>query len=246
MSKYALNSLAARDLESTLQRLAEESSKAISSLSTTDQVRQSVRDKVLAALLVSRAEQRSQDRSADTASLAALVSLSREVEAALFFSSKESITCDNYRKRFRTLAFNLLDEKNPDLRVAVLKGEITPHALVFMDSKDMASGSMKQAREVRERKYLEEQLIKQAEEDAEEARKGKKRDEEEVEENDGDMSGAIPTPCLLRDSSRSRLHDLVAENSPAQLALKIRKRLEQYLLPDQARAVLKTAEIDYD
>ena len=141
--------------------------------------------------------------------------------------------------------FNLLDERNPDLRAAVLKGEITPHALVYMDSKDMASGCMKRAREMRERKYLEEQLIKQAEEEAEEARNGKVREGGVEDGKDGDTAEFTPTPCLRQDSSHSRLHDLVAENSPAQLAHKIRKRLGQYLQPDQVRAVLKTAEIDY-
>lgn len=243
ISKYSLlNPLAACDLERTLQKLAEESAKAISSLSQTDQVRQNLRDKVLAALLLSRAEQRSQDTLLDTPHLSTLSALSREVEAALFFSSKESINTTNYRNRARMLVFNLQDEKNPDLRANVMKGEITPHALVYMDSKDMASGCMKRTREMRERKYLEEQLIKQEDEEAQEARNGKKKEEEVENGKDGDI---LPIPYLRSDSSCSRLHELAAENSPAVLGAKIRKRLKQYLLPDQVRAVLEAAEIDY-
>jgi hypothetical protein len=140
------------------------------------------------------------------------------------------------------LVFNLQDEKNPDLRAAVMKGEITPHALVYMDSKDMASGCMKRTREMRERKYLEEQLIKQEDEEAQEARNGKKKEGEVENGKDGDI---LPIPYLRTDSSCSRLHELAAENSPAVLGAKIRKRLKQYLLPDQVRAVLEAAEIDY-
>ena len=48
-----------------------------------------------------------------------------------------------YKAKARSLAFNLRDEKNPDLRASVLSGAIGAGALVQMDSKDLASKAMK-------------------------------------------------------------------------------------------------------
>ena len=238
LSKYTLLSpLTASDLANSLHKLAEESSK----LTDIDPIRQGLRDKFLAALLLSRAELRSKDSVSSVASLATMTSTASEIEVALFFSSDETVSSQKYRLRARTLVFNLLDEKNPDLRAAVLKGNISPHELVFMDSKDMASGQMKKEREKRERQYVEEQLIKQVEEDGH---------REIIVGNGGgkepEKDGEPTLPVLpLPDPSLNRLQALVLENSPSVLAPKIRQRLEQYLQPDQVQAVLKAAEIDY-
>ena len=46
----------------------------------------------------------------------------------------------------RRLCFNLADPKNPDLRMRLHRGELTPHALVRMSSKELASGALREQR----------------------------------------------------------------------------------------------------
>lgn len=49
-----------------------------------------------------------------------------------------SITSE-YKSKARTLAFNLKDPTNPDLRAHVLAGDIPPATLVTMSAADLAS-----------------------------------------------------------------------------------------------------------
>jgi hypothetical protein len=82
-----------------------------------------------------------------------------EIEAALYISTGSKASGSAYKGKVRAVTFNLCDEKNPDFRSDVLKGEIQPKEIVSMQSRDMASSAMKQLREERQRKYEEEQLI---------------------------------------------------------------------------------------
>lgn len=45
----------------------------------------------------------------------------------------------DYKLQARSLAFNLKDPANPDLRARVLHGELTPHALVRLTNAELAS-----------------------------------------------------------------------------------------------------------
>jgi len=44
-----------------------------------------------------------------------------------------------YKAKMRSLAFNLRDPQNPDLREHVLSGEILPSSLVLMSAADLAN-----------------------------------------------------------------------------------------------------------
>ena len=44
-----------------------------------------------------------------------------------------------YRDKYRSLAFNLRDERNPDLRARVLQGKIEPDELVDKEVEELAS-----------------------------------------------------------------------------------------------------------
>ncbi len=46
---------------------------------------------------------------------------------------------EGFRAKFRPVHFNLKDEKNPDFRGKVLRGEVQPVDLLRMEPKDMAS-----------------------------------------------------------------------------------------------------------
>eukprot|EP00887_Chlorella_sp_A99_P000072 scaffold16.g72.t1 len=69
-----------------------------------------------------------------------------------------------YKKRFLTLQFNLKDPHNPDLRAAVLRGDIAPPAFVRMTATELAN---KELAEYRKRK--EEEALKMSVLDAEAA-----------------------------------------------------------------------------
>jgi len=62
----------------------------------------------------------------------------------------------DYKQKFRSLCFNLKDEKNPDLRQDVLYGNITPKQLLQMSPEDMASKEMAKQRQEIARKKMEE------------------------------------------------------------------------------------------
>jgi hypothetical protein len=48
----------------------------------------------------------------------------------------------------RSICFNLSDAKNPELRARLLRGELTPAALVRLSSQEMASGSLRAQRDI--------------------------------------------------------------------------------------------------
>jgi len=52
----------------------------------------------------------------------------------------------DYSTKARSLLFNLKDEKNPELRLKLLSGELDPKELVSMDAKALASASKQSER----------------------------------------------------------------------------------------------------
>ncbi len=75
-------------------------------------------------------------------------SLGFAIEFALFKEYPESTTGklsvgQKYKDKYRTIAFNLKDSKNPLLRKRVLDGELLPRDLVKMASEDMANPEVK-------------------------------------------------------------------------------------------------------
>jgi len=272
VSKYPLSSQAAAELSAALNRLAEEAQHLQFILGEEDKVRQNLKDKVLGALLLAQAEQHSLGE--DTAlDLKALQAISIEAEAALFFSSAQTVKSPNYGRRARMIIFNLLDEKNCDLRANLLRGSVIPKRLAFMESKDMASSSMKQLREERERKYLEEQLIcpntgakllvkthkgegviDMGEERVlnsdttdllETLQERKPAPQHEDEEDPFDPNNHSPSaltevlPPAHSPYVLTRVYDIAKDNTPQLLAKKIRKRMMQYLKPEQVESIMK-------
>lgn len=73
--------------------------------------------------------------------------LALSIEYIMFkdFSIEEKgkyILTSKYKERFRTLHFNLKDDKNPQLRTRVIFGEIVPKDLVHMTSEEMANSEI--------------------------------------------------------------------------------------------------------
>ena len=273
VTKYPLMPQAAAELTAALNRLAEEAQHLQFILGEEDKVRQNLKDKVLGALLLAQAEQRSQGEESFQ-DLKALQAISIEAEAALYFSSSQTVKSPNYGRRARMIIFNLLDEKNCDLRANLLRGSVVPKKLAFMESKDMASVSMKQLREERERKYLEEQLIcpntgakllvkthkgegvidmgedrvlnsdttDLLETLQEHKHAPMHEDEEDPFDPNNHSSSSVAeevpppahSPYIL-----TRVYEVVKDNTPQLLAQKIRKRMMQYLKPEQVEGIMK-------
>ena len=57
----------------------------------------------------------------------------------------------NYKTKVRSLAFNMKDARNPDLRARVLEGDISGHVLVTLSSDELASNERrKENKEIRQ------------------------------------------------------------------------------------------------
>lgn len=67
------------------------------------------------------------------------------VESALF--AKLGLTKGKEKAKYRSIIFNIKDEKNPDFRRRVLFGEIKPETILTMTSDDMASDQRKRENE---------------------------------------------------------------------------------------------------
>jgi len=65
-----------------------------------------------------------------------------------------------YKSKFRTLIFNLKDQKNHQLRANVLDGTIVPSVLCRMDARELANQELAEYRRARDEKYLEHIIIR--------------------------------------------------------------------------------------
>jgi len=72
------------------------------------------------------------------------VELAARVEDAIFKELKD--TGVKYRNRVRSRISNLKDLKNPNLRINVLLGIITPERLAVLTAEEMASDALKEER----------------------------------------------------------------------------------------------------
>ena len=66
-------------------------------------------------------------------------SLNASIHTKLFDLCSTGEVGKDYKGKYRSLIFNLRDEKNPDLRRRVLGGEIPPDKLVTFSANELAS-----------------------------------------------------------------------------------------------------------
>jgi len=265
VSKYPLlTPLLAIDLQKRLEKLGEATQALMTSLSEDTKVRYSFKDKVLTALMLAEAESRSQRGNCPPSDLKLMTKIAKEVESSVFLCAGKQIKSGNYIRRARTLVFNLLDEKNSELRGNLLSGQLKSRDLANLDSKELASSAMKKRREERERRYVEEQLIRPTEGEklivkshkgegiidiaALHYNNGKDLGEvnfdiEEIQpESAPEALKAQPLEADLR-KMQQRLRDIARENSPDVISTGIKRRLGLYLRPEQVAVVLQQAEL---
>lgn len=101
---------------------------------TLDEVRLKSRDLLAGAFSISELPEGSADP----------VELAARVEDAIFKELRD--TGVKYRNRIRSRISNLKDLKNPNLRISVLLGIITPERLAVLTAEEMASDALKQER----------------------------------------------------------------------------------------------------
>ncbi|KAM4872868.1 SPOC domain-containing protein 1 [Thomomys bottae] len=75
------------------------------------------------------------------------------IEAALFHLTQD--TSCSYKNKYRSLLFNLRDPRNPELFLKVARGDITPQALVQMNSIQLAPHELSRWRDQEEKRGLE-------------------------------------------------------------------------------------------
>lgn len=146
-----------RLLEGKLSRLQQDYLGVQMTLSDDEKVRQQIRDKLTAALLLAQQEQACLGTPVNIPD-SKIKQLAMEIEAFMHISNESRISSLGYKNKFRALQFNFTDVNNPDFRSNVLRGTISAERLMEMESKDMASSAMKQLRQAREQKYFEEQI----------------------------------------------------------------------------------------
>ena len=77
------------------------------------------------------------------------VKTATEIEQAIF-SQHRGVNAQ-YKTKVRSLAFNMKDARNPDLRARVLEGDISGHVLVTLNSDELASNERrKENKEIRQ------------------------------------------------------------------------------------------------
>jgi hypothetical protein len=82
----------------------------------------------------------------------ALAALAEEIERAMFASFAG--TSKDYKSKYRTLLFNLKDEKNPTLRRRVRSRELSIEQLITLDAKALASEELQTARQELQERYF--------------------------------------------------------------------------------------------
>jgi transcription elongation factor S-II len=80
--------------------------------------------------------------------------LADEIESAIFSEFRN--TEAKYKNRVRSRVANLKDQRNPDLRLNVLRGIISPSKIAKMDSNEMASKQMKELRDKMTKEAIQE------------------------------------------------------------------------------------------
>ena len=82
------------------------------------------------------------------------VAVAASIEHAVFLQNG-GVTA-SYKTKVRSLAFNMKDARNPDLRARVLEGKISGHVLVDLSSDELASDERrKENKEIKEFKLKE-------------------------------------------------------------------------------------------
>lgn len=65
-----------------------------------------------------------------------------------------------YRDKFRTLSFNLRDEKNPTLRSRIIKGELTPKQIVTLTTEEMLNPELQKLAESVRQESIRDSVLK--------------------------------------------------------------------------------------
>lgn len=89
--------------------------------------------------------------------------LALDIEQALFdalAAKKQKDVGPKYREKFRSLSFNLKDEKNPDLRKRVVNGELAPDHIVELSTEEMLNPELQKLKENVRKESIRETVLK--------------------------------------------------------------------------------------
>jgi len=216
---------------------------SLSSTSSEEKVRQQITSKLISALYLAYEENRASGCQVEK-SPKEIKELAIEIEVSIYICTGSKAQSPQYKKKFRTLTFNLCDEKNPDFRSDILKGLIKPSDLCSMESRDMASSAIKNFREERQKKYTEEQLVMPhtAEKVMIKTHKGEAvldvGEEEKAKPKEEQVDDPFNPDTHTEQVSKGRLYEVVKDWMPEAIKKKLEERVNHYLASDQANRIL--------
>ena len=155
--------------------------------------------------------------------------LSYEIEYYIYLANKETIS-SAYKKKLLMLYTNLIDDRNTELRISILLGDISPSKLAEMSSEELAPSSVKKRRIEQQNKYFKEQVL--MEEDAKIIAKNHKGDALlSVEPKDKNSEGFIPFEVLEQSKV---IKETIKDNEPQTI-----EQMHQNALEEARREIKK-------
>lgn len=155
--------------------------------------------------------------------------LSYEIEYYIYLANKETIS-SAYKKKLLMLYTNLIDDRNTELRISILLGDISPSKLAEMSSEELAPSSVKKRRIEQQNKYFKEQVL--MEEDAKIIAKNHKGDALlSVEPKDKNSEGFIPFEVLEQNKV---IKETIKDNEPQTI-----EQMHQNALEEARREIKK-------
>ena len=82
-----------------------------------------------------------------------------ELEAELFHAYGQDVALRAYKERFRSLAFNLKDQRNVSLHERITSGQLPAQDMVHLSNEALANDSIRQATEKAKRQALEQAIL---------------------------------------------------------------------------------------
>ena len=82
-----------------------------------------------------------------------------DLEAELFHAYGQDVALRAYKERFRSLAFNLKDQRNVSLHERITSGQLCARDMVHLSNEALANDSIRQATEKAKRQALEQAIL---------------------------------------------------------------------------------------
>lgn len=132
-----------------------------------------------------------------------------DLEAELFHAYGQDMALRAYKERFRSLAFNLKDQRNLSLHERITSGQLRAQDIVHMSNEALANDSIRQATEKAKRQALEQAILHEHADGP--ARKITHKGEVDIEREQGDTR---PAPEPMQEMMSETAPETAPEPAP--------------------------------